>query len=151
MKKIALLCFLILHISGITFAQSPIQGVVVGIADGDTITVFQNSKQYKIRLYGIDTPEKKQDFGQKTKHFTSNIVFNKIIKVIPIDIDRYQRTVGVVYVDGKCLNEELIKAGYAWVYRKYCKKSFCDEWLKLEQNAREKKLGLWIYDNPVPP
>ena len=132
-------------------AQPLIQGKVISVADGDTITVLQNFKQYKIRLYGIDTPEKKQDFGQKAKLFTSNMVFNKKVKVIPIDVDRYKRIVGMVYVDEKCLNEELVKAGYAWVYKKHCKKSFCDEWLKLEQAARENKLGLWVYDNPVPP
>jgi micrococcal nuclease len=126
-----------------------IKGKVVSIAYGDAITVLQNSKQYKIRLYGIDTPEKKQDFGQKAKLFTSNMVFNKKVKVIPIDVDRYKRIVGMVYVDEKCLNEELVKAGYAWIYKKYCKKSFCDEWLKLEQAAREDKIGLWVDSTPT--
>jgi len=121
------------------------------VADGDTITVLQNSKQYKIRLYGIDTPEKKQDFGQKAKKFTSDMVFNKNVEVTPIDIDRYKRIVGMVYINGICLNEELIKNGYAWTYLKYCKKIFCKDWLQLEQDAQQNKIGLWIYDNPIPP
>jgi len=152
-KKTHIIFYLIILLlfSSNVSAQSPIQGIVVGLAYGDTITIFQNNKQYKIRLYGIDTPEKKQDFGQKAKQFTSNMVFNKIAKVIPMGTDRYQRTVGIVYVNGKCLNEELLKTGYAWVYQKYCKKSFCEEWLKLEQNARKNKLGLWVYDNPIAP
>ncbi|MCD4676686.1 MAG: thermonuclease family protein [Desulfobacula sp.] len=142
---------IILLVPVISHAQSSIQGKVVSIADGDTIRVIQNSKQYIVRLYGIDTPEKNQDFGQKAKKFTSDMVFGHQVKVIPYDMDRYGRTIGVVYVDQKCLNEELIKNGFAWVYKKYCSKSFCNKWLKLEQVARENKFGLWLYDNPVPP
>jgi micrococcal nuclease len=57
----------------------------------------------------------------------------------------------MVYIGQKCLNEELIKNGLAWVYKRYCSESFCNHWLKLEQYAQVNKLGLWIYDNPVPP
>lgn len=137
--------------AGLSHAQSTIQGKVVGIADGDTITVLQNFKQYKIRLYGVDTPEKKQDFGQKAKKFTSDMAFNQQVKVVAYDTDRYGRTVGVVYVDHKCLNQELIKNGFAWVYKRYCKGPFCNDWLQLEHEARENKLGLWIDKNPTPP
>jgi len=138
-------------LSSIAHAHSPLQGVVVRLTDGDSITVYQNSKQYNVRLYGIATPEKRQDFWQKAKQFTSDIVFNRTARVIPVDIDRYDRIVGMVYVNGECLNEELVKAGYAWVYQKYCKESFCNDWLKLEQKARRNKRGLWAYDNPVAP
>ncbi len=144
--------FIILFfLSGISHAQAPIQGKVVSVADGDTITVLQDSKQYKIRLYGVDTPEKKQDFGQKAKQFTSGMVFKQHVKVVAYDIDRYGRTVGMVYIGQECLNEELIRNGLAWVYKRYCSESFCNNWLQLEQEARTNKLGLWIYDNPVPP
>ena len=85
------------------------------MADGDTITVLQNAKQYKIRLYGIDTPEKKQDFGQKAKKFTSDMVFKKDVKVISYGTGKYGRTIGVVYISKKCLNEELVRNGLAWV------------------------------------
>ena len=142
---------IVLFLSGISYAQSPIQGKVVGVADGDTITVLQDSKQYKIRLYGIDTPEKKQGFGQKAKKFTSDMVFRQQVKIVAYDTDRYGRTVGMVYIGKKCLNEELIKNGYAWVYKKYCSESFCNRWLQLERKARVNKLGLWTYDNPVAP
>ena len=151
-QHIILFSFIIfLFLPGISYAQPPIQGKIVSVADGDTITVLENSKQYKIRLYGIDTPEKSQDFGQKAKQFTSDMVFKQHVKVVVYDIDRYGRTVGTVYIGQKCLNEELIRNGFAWVYRKYCSESFCNDWLQLEQEAREKKLGLWIYDNPIPP
>jgi len=140
-----------LYFISISHAQSSIQGKVVHIADGDTITVLQNKQQYKIRLYGIDTPEKRQDFGQKAKQFTSSMVFKQHVKVVAYDTDRYGRTVGTVYIDQRCLNQELVKNGFAWVYKRYCTDSFCNDWLKLEQGARANKLGLWIYDNPIPP
>ncbi len=142
---------IVLFLSGISHAQSTIQGKVVGVADGDTITVLQNNRQYKIRLYGIDTPEKKQDFGQKAKKFTSDIVFKKQVTVISYGTGKYGRTIGVVYVGQECLNEALIKNGLAWVYKQYCSETFCNGWLQIEQEARANKLGLWIYDNPIPP
>jgi micrococcal nuclease len=148
---LALFLIIIILSPFISHAQSSIQGKVVSVADGDTITVLQNSKQYKIRLYGIDTPEKKQDFGQKAKQFTSSMVFKQHVKVVVYDTDRYGRTVGVVYIGQKCLNEEIIKNGLAWVYKRYCSESFCNHWLKLEQDARVNKLGLWTYYNPIPP
>lgn len=156
MKKISgciilLYPIIIFFLSGISYAQPQIQGKVVSVADGDTITILQNNKQYKIRLYGIDTPEKKQDFGQKAKKFTSDMVFKQDVKVIAYDIDRYGRTVGMVYIDQKCLNEELIRNGFAWVYKRYCGEDFCRHWQQLEQEARTNKHGLWIYDNPIPP
>lgn len=86
--SITIIYFIIIFfLSSISHAQSSIQGKVISVADGDTITVLQNSKQYKIRLYGIDTPEKKQDFGQKAKFFTSNqnkrrqCVYNRLQKL----------------------------------------------------------------------
>ena len=151
-RHIILFSFInLLFLSGISYALTPIQGKVVSVADGDTITVLQDSKQYKIRLYGVDSPEKKQDFGQKAKQFASDMVFKQYVKVVAYDIDRYGRTVGMVYMGQKCLNEELIRNGFAWVYKKYCSESFCKQWSQLEQEARGNKLGLWIYDNPIPP
>ena len=114
------------------------------IADGDTITVLTPSKkQIKIRLYGVDTPEKKQDFGQKAKQFTIGLVAGKQVDVETIDTDRYGRTVGIVSVGKVCLNVELLKNGYAWQYGAYCKKSFCGDWKKFETTARNRKIGLW--------
>ena len=126
-------------------------GKVVGVSDGDTIKVLQDGKQVKIRLYGIDTPEKVQSFGRKAKKFTTNFAANKMVDVRPMDTDRRGRTVGLVTVYGKSLNKELVRNGYAWVYRDYCKESFCSEWLKIEDIARKAKAGLWIEPNPIPP
>ena len=126
-------------------------GEVVGVADGDTITVLHNGKGERVRLYGIDTPEKRQAFGKKAKQFTSSMVFGKTVKVETKDFDRYGRTVGLVSINGESLNETLIKAGYAWVYSRYCKESFCKDWLNLESVARSGKIGLWSDPDPMPP
>lgn len=124
---------------------------VIGISDGDTITVLKDRQNIKIRLNGIDCPEKKQDFGMKAKQFTSNFVFGKIVKIEEITIDRYGRTVAMVYVSDKCLNVELIKNGFAWVYTQYCKQPFCSKWNEYQEKAKHKKLGLWDQPDPTPP
>jgi len=142
---------ILLTLSTISHAAA-ITGKVVGIADGDTITVLDNTHtQHKIRLWGIDCPEGHQDFGNKAKKFTSSMVFGKTVAVIPEDTDRYGRTVGTVKVDGKTLNEELIKAGFAWVYGQYCKQPVCEQWKRYEDAARRGKVGLWAQPNQTPP
>jgi micrococcal nuclease len=127
------------------------QGKVVGVSDGDTIIVMHNGKGEIIRLYGVDCPEKNQDFGTKAKQFTSGMVFGKVVDVEPVVTDRYGRTVGLVKIDGKYLSEEIIRAGLGWVYTRYCDKSFCSSWKKLEEQARQNKTGLWSIPNPTPP
>lgn len=126
-------------------------GQVVAVTDGDTIKVLQDGRQRKIRLYGVDTPEKKQAFGQKAKDFTATLVAGKVVDIDPVDQDRYGRTVGLVTVDGRILNEELIKKGFAWVYRQYCKRGECREWLMFESQAKAAKIGLWADPAPIPP
>ena len=126
-------------------------GLVVGVIDGDTISVLHDGKGEKIRLYGIDTPEDHQAFGKKAKQFTSGMVYGKTVKVETKDTDRYGRSVALIYVDGQSLNEALIKNGFAWVYRKYCKETFCEDWLNLEIVARYGKIGLWSEPNSIPP
>lgn len=127
------------------------EGKVVGVSDGDTISVMHDGKAEKIRIYGIDCPESHQDFGQKAKQFTSSMVFGKIVEVKRMDTDRYGRTVGLVSLDGKSLNEELVQAGMAWVYTKHCRESFCQRWYRLEESARNGKIGLWWMSSPTPP
>jgi endonuclease YncB( thermonuclease family) len=101
---------------------------VVSVTDGDTITVLRDKKQLRIRLYGIDTPEKGQAFGNKAKQFTSKMVFGKVVEVEVMDTDRYGRTVALVGVNKQILKEELLKAGYAWVYYQYCHEIICYAW-----------------------
>ncbi len=128
------------------------EGKVVGVTDGDTITVLQDKNQVKVRLYGIDCPEKRQAFGTRAKQFTSELVFGKVVDVETVDVDRYKRTVGIVKLsDGTVVNEEIVRAGFGWVYARYCMKSICLEWKRLEGEATTAKLGLWKDENPVAP
>jgi len=126
---------------------------VVGISDGDTIKVLHKGKQVKIRLYGIDTPERRQAFGKKAKQFTSQKVFRKTVQIIPMDTDRYGRTVALVQLpdESVTLNEAIVRNGFAWVYRKYCTADFCPNWLEYERKARSVGRGLWKDPDPIPP
>lgn len=144
---------LFLLVFSIILAQSAWawEGKVVGVIDGDSITVLHEGRGEQIRLYGIDCPEKHQDFGQKAKEFTSLKVFGKQVDVLPITQDRYHRIVAIVSLNGSVLNRAIIEAGYGWVYRQYCTKAECQEWSQLEQRAKDTKLGLWSMPNPVPP
>ncbi len=126
-------------------------GKVVGVSDGDTVTILVDKTQVRVRLYGIDAPEGGQDFGRRAKEFASQMVFGKIVTMEVMDIDRYGMTVANILVDGKSLNEELVKAGYAWVYPQYCKIPVCKEWYQYEAEARVQKIGLWSHPNPIPP
>ena len=128
-------------------------GEVVGITEGDTITVLNSKtlKDVKIRLYGIDCPEGGQAFSKRAKQFTSKMVFGKVVEVGAITVDHYGRTVSLVYVEGKGVCDELIRAGLAWVYYLYCNLPICAEWKNLEAEAKEAKRGLWSEHNPVPP
>lgn len=112
----------------------------VGVSDGDTITVLQvTKKEVKVRLYGIDCPEKKQAYGKRAKQFTSSLVFGNTVSVEVKDNDQYGRTVGIVYHGERCLNKELLSNGLAWIYTQYYKG---DTWKKLEAEARDAKKGL---------
>ena len=106
----------------------------------------------KIRLYGIDTPEKKQAFGTRAKQFTSDLCLGKTVDVDPVNTDHYGRTVALIKLEnGKVLNEEIVRFGFAWVYGAYCKKPVCLEWTRLEHEANKAALGLWKDKNAVPP
>lgn len=127
------------------------EGKVLGVSEGDTITILHGGTKQEIKLYGIDSPAMKQKFGKSAQHFTSEILYNQTVLVKPLAKDQHGRTVGIVYMDGQCLNAELIKAGYAWVDKKSCDRPVCQKWFRLEKAARIRKIGLWAEENPVPP
>lgn len=107
-----------------------------------------NNEQIKIRLHGIDCPEKAQDFSNVATEFLSGYVFNKVVTVRKMDTDRYGRTIGMVTVDGVNVNEQLLEAGLAWHYKRYDNNP---DWAKLEEQARKNKKGLWVQINAIPP
>jgi micrococcal nuclease len=123
---------------------------VVGISDGDTISVLREGKAVKVRLHGVDTPEKAQAFGTQARKFTSDMAFQQTVTVAIRDTDRYGRLVGEVLLpDGRSLNQELVKAGMAWWYRQYAPHD--TTLAQLEAEARTAKRGLWADAHPIPP
>jgi endonuclease YncB( thermonuclease family) len=124
-------------------------GKVIAVLDGDTIEVLHEKKPERIRLYGIDCPEKWQAFGQKAKQATSSLVFRKDVRVETHGRDKHRRTLGTVFQGEVNVNQELVKNGWCWWFSKYVPK---DTLLKqFEQEAKEAKKGLWADPNPTPP
>jgi micrococcal nuclease len=130
-------------------------GKVISIQDADTITVLtEERQQMRIRLYGIDAPEGGQAYGNKATQFVKGLLADRPVVEIDVkDIDRYGRTVAVVILpDGTNLNEEIVGAGYAWVFTRYCKEMpMCVSWGLLQHEAMEARRGLWTDKEPVPP
>ena len=126
-----------------------IQGLVTSVADGDTLTLLTPSnEQVKIRLAGIDAPEKAQPFGNRSKQALASLVFQKQVSVDVQTIDRYGRSIGRIYVQGVDVSAEQVIQGMAWVYRKYTD----DQLLyKYENKAKKAKRGLWLDDSSIEP
>lgn len=138
-----IILFLLLHIISI------FQAKCIHIADGDTITVLDNTNtQIKVRLHGIDCPESHQDYGNVAKEFTAKFCKGKSVTIVHTDDDRYGRMVGLVIVGKDTLNTELLKAGLAWHYNRYDSNPV---WQHYQDGARENKKGLWAQPEPVEP
>jgi len=132
-----------------------ITGLVVGVADGDTITVLDADKvQHKIRLSGIDAPEKKQAFGNRSKESLSALAFDKTVNVETSKRDRHGRQIGKVLVNGQDVNLMQVERGMAWFYRQYQREQSPNDqrlYAKAEDAARADKRGLWRDADPLPP
>lgn len=149
-----LLILLIMIFSQVCIAAT-INGKVIGVSDGDTIIIMDNTNtQHKIRLAGIDAPEKSQAFGSASKSSLSDLVYGKQVDVEWSKRDRYGRAVGKVMVNGVDANLEQLKLGMAWFYKHYENEMSLEnrlEYAAAEEYARLNKLGLWTDDNAVPP
>jgi endonuclease YncB( thermonuclease family) len=131
------------------------EGTVVGVADGDTVTVLDAQKtQHKIRLSGIDAPEKAQDYGERSKQNLSKLVFGKKVTIPDTNKDRYGRTISRVLVNGKDAGLEQIKGGFAWHYKKYQKDQQPSDrvlYAQAQEKSQSSRVGLWALANPVEP
>jgi endonuclease YncB( thermonuclease family) len=136
-----------------TFAGA-LTGSVIKVADGDTINVLEDNTQHRIRLQGIDAPERKQPYGNASRIHLASLVAGKTVTVEWDKQDRYGRIVGFVIVNGQDMNLEQLKAGMAWFYRYYQKELTPDTrklYAQAEDEARRNKRGLWQDKNPMPP
>lgn len=117
-------------------------GQVVKVVDGDTLDVQLDSGPIRVRLHGADTPEMAQPFGRDASDALARMVLHKTVEIEPFEQDRYDRLVGIVYLQDKNVNADFIRSGYAWAFRRYMRK--VDAVLcSLEAEARQARRGLW--------
>ena len=149
-KLLLAACLLVAQLS---FAAE-LTGLVVGVSDGDTITVLVDKTPYKIRLAGIDAPESRQAFGQASKQHLSALVYKKPVTVLWDKKDRYGRTLGKVLIDGTDACLEQVKAGLAWHYKRYASEQPAQDradYAAAEDKAKGERIGLWSDAQPPAP
>ncbi len=148
-KTRLLLLFLLFLLLACNQKKKAADGQVIAVKDGDTIEILENGQPLRIRLAEVDAPEKNQDFGTQAKKYTSDLSFGKQVRLIRHETDRYGRVVATVFLpDGRSLNEELVKNGFAWHYTDYSKST---KLANLQADARRYKRGLWAHPNPLSP
>ena len=127
---------------------------VLNVVDGDTIKVKFENKIKKIRLSAIDAPEMKQRSGKESKKFLYDFIYKKKIKFHKLGIDRFGRFLGIIYLNNKDVNLEMVLNGHAWVYRKYLRtipKKYRNLYKSAEKDAKNSKIGLWKNTDVQPP
>lgn len=148
-QRYILMPILWIALTALNLSAATIDGLVVGVHDGDTLTLLDiDKRQIKVRLTEIDAPESSQDYGQRSKQSLSDLAFGKHVRVDKETVDRYGRTVGRVFVAGQDINATQVQRGMAWVYRQYAHRP---ELYTIEKDARSSKRGLWAKPRPVPP
>ena len=126
-----------------------IVGRVVKVTDGDTVTLLtKDNQQIRVRLEGIDAPERGQNFGNIATLCVRRLCEGKTVTVIKTGTDRYKRVLGILYVDNLNVNEYLVCQGLAWHYKQFNKSHRLDS---LEKLARKERLNIWSLPNPIPP
>ena len=148
--------FFLLCLLSIPFPSysNTLSGKVIRVLDGDTVDVMDVDRSYRIRLAEIDAPEishgrdSSQPFGQKSRASLANMIAGKTVNVVYVDVDKHGRIIGTLYCDDQSVNAAQVRYGMAWVYRRY---SHSDALLRLEQEARNARRGLWEDPNAVPP
>jgi endonuclease YncB( thermonuclease family) len=153
----ALAAFLALLLASAAFGQEAIVSArIVGITDGDTVKALVSGNQLlRIRLQNIDAPEKSQAFGQRSKQHLSDLVFGRDVELHTRSLDRYGRTLAVIFVGGIDANLEQVKSGFAWVYDRYiisqALAGIQASYQQAETEARAQLLGLWSDPWPIEP
>lgn len=126
--------------------------VVRSIIDGDTVRVLDSSqKEQKIRLYGIDSPEPGQPYGDEATAFLKSLIDGQEVTLLVTGNDRYNRIVAIILKDSQDICLKMINNGHAWAYRKYLEGDRLTQYVEAEISARKKKLGMWKTGNPTEP
>lgn len=151
-----------------SFAKEPvrtIEGLVTKVSDGDTIQVTdQLGTKVKVRFYGMDAPETEksnkktgkvsklgQPYGEEAFQALRQKIDRQRVRLDVMDIDRYGRTVSIVWLGNRNINREMVAEGWAWAYRQYLDRAHASEYINVEDQARKAGKGLWQQNNPQPP
>jgi len=168
MKSFILLQLFFLLATLPAYARAPIrviEGIVLKVTDGDTVQLQDKlGSKVKVRLYGIDAPETEkvnrktgrvgkqgQPYGQEAFEALRGKVGGKSVTAEVMDIDRYRRAVAVVRYGNRNINQEMVREGFAWAYRRYLDRPHASEYIGAEEQARRERRGLWRQSNPLPP
>lgn len=122
---------------------------VTRVVDGDTIYVRDSRGTLKVRLHGIDTPERGQPYGRAAGRALADLVAAEYVRLQEVDIDSYGRVVAKVYIGNTYVNKAMIEKGYAWWYRRYAGNEL-GLWMA-QRRAKKARLGLWAEPDPIPP
>jgi endonuclease YncB( thermonuclease family) len=136
----------LLFVTTIGFSQD-YSGTIIRVIDGDTFVFQTKEGSLKIRMYGIDAPERDQPYSKESTNFLKQYL-NKDAILKASGVDRYSRTLGVLYIDRKDINLLAIKNGCAWHFKRY---SNDQQYAQAQEYAKNNKLGLWALPNPIPP
>lgn len=128
-----------------------VKGRVEYIVDGDSMIVDAGEGDQEIRLWGIDSPEYDQKGAEQSRDALSRLTLGKQVAVRIKYHDRYGRTVAEISDGETSINELMVAMGHSWVHPYFCRKPVCRQWKKLENEARRQGIGLWNYENPIPP
>ena len=139
---ISAIAFFYVTVSDVHSAKKVYQGKVIKVTDGDSINILHESKPLRIRLAEIDAPERGQPFWKKSREALADYVSGKEVTVEEVDIDRYKRIVGQVYVGDLWVNGALVRGGYAYVYPRY---ATAERLYEFEKEARESQAWVWSY------
>lgn len=142
---------LTLFLAAASLHAATLDGLVVGVADGDTLTLLDGDRRHhKIRLAGIDAPEKGQDFGQRSKQSLSELAYRRFVRAEVSKRDRYGRTLwGTLDV-----NLEQVRRGLAWHYKEYEREQSAADrhrYSEAENEAKAYRRGLWALPHPIEP
>lgn len=169
MQRILITIFTLWLLSpSLVIAKEPIRtitGVVTKVSDGDTVNITEQfGTKVKVRLYGIDSPETEksnkktgkvskagQPYGEEALHALRQKIDRKQVRLDVMDVDRYGRTVGIVWLNNRNINLEMVADGWAWAYTQYLARPHASEYVQVEEQARKARKGLWQQNNPQPP
>jgi micrococcal nuclease len=155
-----LVAFVALPLVSVSSCTNPrkVEGKVTRVSDGDTlILVTGEGTKLKVRLYGIDAPEIRhervpgQPYGREAKDALTEMALGRKVTLEIVDIDMHRRMVGIVRISGADINQEMIRNGLAWAYRRYLSAPYASVYIAAEKEARSRRLGLWKQANPDPP